>query len=164
MKRPKTRQRINIPEPVRHPALESALSEIVSRDTALSHAVREAAHAFRGTELRRAADRGATTALLDWILSDAPFGRGERILLAELMAGEIGTNGRPRIKAAAAQAYRAVIALARQHKRNQIEAGEHHPIEAAETAAELVRGMKASRGKSSKTIQRDMQRKISKVR
>lgn len=150
-------------EPERHSALVSALAEIVVQDKEAAEAVRAAARAFRGIELRRAADGGRTTKLIDWLLSESVIGRGERILLAELLAGEVLPDGRPCIHASEAREYRELIAFANQHKRDLVKHG-MRSNEAAETAAETARLDVRSRGKSKNTILRDMQRNSSKVR
>jgi hypothetical protein len=49
---------------------------------------------------RRGVDRKAATALVEWLRSERPLGRGEMLILAELIAGRLNPTGRPRNKGA----------------------------------------------------------------
>jgi hypothetical protein len=49
---------------------------------------------------RPGVDRKAATALVEWLRSERPLGRGEMLILAELIAGRLNPTGRPGNKGA----------------------------------------------------------------
>ncbi|HEY5081557.1 MAG TPA: hypothetical protein VII91_06500 [Bauldia sp.] len=86
-------------------------------DVVLHRAALAAGKAFGGATLRKAA-LGETAALLGWLKSDRPIGRGERLIQANLIAGHYCAAGRPRIEADPRRAYRALIKKARSLRRS----------------------------------------------
>ncbi|MFK4382518.1 hypothetical protein [Bradyrhizobium sp. USDA 223] len=113
----------------------------------------KAIKAFNGAKLRAACDDGGPTAdLILQLLSERPLSRGDRRSLANLLAGELNSAGRPRDKVADVRAY---VALLDEAKRK-------FPGTAARNrAAEWAAGDPRGRNKSPSTIARDMERKRS---
>ena len=61
-----------------------------SYDVEFADAIRRTAGVLNASALRDAAESGKTAALLKYLRSERELGPGERELLAELLAGEIG--------------------------------------------------------------------------
>ncbi|GMO36596.1 hypothetical protein BwSF12_47200 [Bradyrhizobium ottawaense] len=113
----------------------------------------KAIKAFSGAKLRGScADGGPTADLILELLSDRPLSRGDRRSLANLLAGELNSSGRPRAKAAELRAY---VELLDEAKRNF--PGKAAAERAAKWAARDLRAL----NRSPSTIMRDMERKRS---
>ena len=139
-------------------ALEAARQDIAtSGSIEFFHAVYRARKAF-GSRLRKAANDGITTDLILIILSGSPLSAADRLTLAELLAGELNTMGRPVTPLAERQAYRELLDEARQMKRGLVARGTKS-VTAEWEAAAWAAGDPRARGLSADTIKSDLTRR-----
>ena len=137
--------------------LDAARRETISGDDEFAASVRAAIPAFTGAKLRKAAHTGATANLIAWLVSDKPLGRGDRVFLAELLAGELHVTGRPAKTLLQNQEDRALAkdALAR---REELIANGSKAVDAEGEAAEwFAQNDPRARGRAEGTIVRLMQ-------
>jgi hypothetical protein len=137
--------------------LQEASCEAIGGNEDFSHVVRAAVGAFEGAKLRTAAENGVTASLILWLLSDRPLDRGDRILLATLLAGEMHPTGR-RTKTLEENQDDRALAFDALTRKYELVAKGSKAIDAEGEAAEWFAGNDPrARGRTDETIRRLMQ-------
>lgn len=141
-----------------------------SCDVDFSRAVRSAAKALHGAELRKAAnpkegetpdpDKHATIDLIRRLRSpDFSCGPGECEMLADLLSGELCTTGRPPHKAEDRKGYQQLLVEAKALAKTLGKVGRNY-AESLVEAAETLQTDKRAGNRAVSTIVRDMQDKM----
>jgi hypothetical protein len=122
-----------------------------SGDVELNHATRQAAKAFRETDLRRGA-KGPTAALIAFLRSDKPLTRTDREMLADMLAGDLC---RPPHRPARSWRQRRdddLLSVDIRSRKNELVALGAVAGVAAGDAAEEYRGDPRARGRAAETL------------